>query len=294
MRLRLSLVLVLFAASHFALADDHSDDAAAGSEVQSETPEGDQPADETREVEEVKLELEEIEKLASVSTLAMRPVRIAQVAGSRPEIAKQLGTVVYDKLTRAGFSVIPPAAHDEIRDRINRDLGGIYDPITGRLIEERAKTLIEYQEREYNERYSPDGEVFVAVAVARATFKGNDAVWDGVRAPSTGKDGFLRKFTEGSGIMPALSLYVLIRDAEEKPLFAGGGGIELAAVLTGSGIDRIPPENLLNDQAKIEHAIVLTFEPFDQSADDINALRAEPSAGSDATATSTTDMEQSR
>lgn len=223
------------------------------------------------------LEQEVIDRLAGVTRLSVRPVRITPFARQDDDVSMYLLDRVQSRFDSAGFELIDAERFSEIHDRINRDLGGIYDPMTGRLIDDRAESLKEYVEREYNETYAPQGELFVAVVHVGAAFSGNKARWHGVEQASSGKEGFWANFnTDGRGVMPALSLVVVVQDAAEERLFAAVGGIELASVLSANSLERIPPEELLNDMSRIDEALRLVFEAFDNSVEDVAAARQIP------------------
>lgn len=229
------------------------------------------------------LKPETIATLAKIRTVAMMPVRIDEIAGKRPDVARHCADLVEARLRAAGFAVVPPAAYSEIRDRINHDLGGIYDPVTGRLKEDKAKALAEYLGREFDEKYPHEAVVFSGIVEHAAEFNGFTATWHGVEESSTGgKDGFWDRLNNGVankyGRMPALSLGFVFRGPDDKAIYGSMGGVQLASRI-GKTIERLPPESLLNDPAKIDNAARIAFEDLDASAAQIRQARGEPPAG---------------
>lgn len=229
------------------------------------------------------LEGETLQALGRLGTLALRPVTVAGAVGQRPDVAAEFAARIQRHLEGAGFTVIPATAYGTLYDQLNRDLGGIYDPITGRLKEEQAKALLEHAEREHKRLHPHDAVVFARVAGVLARFNGGKAAWHGVEEPTwDAPKGKLAKFLAGEpasyGTLPALSLAVGIEGPDRKAIYAGVGGIQLLEKLENNLRSApVPQDQLLRDPAVLDRAADIAFRRLDASAQALRDLR---SAGS--------------
>ena len=172
------------------------------------------------------------EILATVKTIGVLPL---VVHGSVPEAARvkeRYEAAVIERLEKAGFTVVAPAAMREVQERLKQTLGGLYDPHTGRPIADKVKAYGEFANNEYLATHKVDATLWIGIVERSARIGGSTAAWDGVRDSADGRStmaGFFAGMLTGvmQGTAPALSFGVTLRDAHGATLYEQVGGLQL-------------------------------------------------------------------
>lgn len=161
------------------------------------------------------------------------------------------------KLTEAGFTVVPPSAYEAIHEFMKRTLGALYDPNTGKPIEERQDLVVRHSLREYIRTHRIDALAYPALITVAANWRENRAEWHGVREASTGREGFWADMAAPSayGTIPALSFRMHILSAYGQLCYLGVGGIQLCSRVAGGRFVDVPTHELLTDSAKNERSV---------------------------------------
>ena len=159
---------------------------------------------------------------SSISVLAMKPIRLAEFS-RKDEVAARYEMLITEQLESAGFTVIP-------------------DPVTGESDPDKVKAVHEHTLNELRAKFSVNGFVAPRIDVAKASWYGNSATWDGVKDETTGKGGFWASLAAANyqGSVPALSLIVPIFDINGDPVYVGRGGIQLFAHFKGGRFIDVP------------------------------------------------------
>jgi hypothetical protein len=101
--------------------------------------------------------------LASVRTIALRPVFGPPKLANREAVVRQFETEVTATLEGAGFRVIPSTAFEQVwRDNARR-LGGVFDVVTGELDDQKFDTCYEYTARELARLHGIDAIAIVSL-----------------------------------------------------------------------------------------------------------------------------------
>jgi hypothetical protein len=191
-----------------------------------------------------------------VMTVALKPIDTAghpydSLVKARYE--KQLS----DKLAQLGFRLIAPSAYARVAEAAAAEVGGIYDPITGKPAPDKAKAAQEVLVRRLRETHAVDAILSAEFTRVGAPYDiQGEAAWDGatqsVFAVPGGWTG--KAYT---GTQSALSLLVRLEDIAGQHLYSRRGGIELTSLfMSGSGdFERLPPEKLLLDEGHTAHAV---------------------------------------
>ena len=189
-----------------------------------------------------------------VMTVALKPVDASahpyeSLVKARYE--KQLS----DRLAKLGFHVIAPSIYARAADAAASEVGGVYDPITGKPVPEKAKAAQQALGRLLRETHAVDAIVSAEFTRVGASYDIQGyAAWDGtsqsVFATAAGWNG--KPYT---GTQSALSLLVRLEDVSGQHLYSKRGGIELTALFINGDFDRLPPEKLLLDGGKMAHAV---------------------------------------
>jgi len=212
------------------------------------------------------------EILAAVKTIGLLPVDVTERVPNTEAVAERYESLVSAQLEQAGFQVVKPAAMREIRDRLKKTLGGLYDPVTGHELPGKVKAFEEYSRSEYLASHKVDATLWVGIIVRRARMSGAGADWDGVSETVTGHSGvggFLTDTFSGnafSGVVPALSVGIVLTDTHEERLYERAGGLQLLEYVRREGNDfaqpHVDPRILMTDPARDARALALALDPL--------------------------------
>jgi hypothetical protein len=209
-----------------------------------------------------------------VKTVAVAQVIVPSNLGVDAAARTKFHPALEDKLRQAGFTVVPAQQVGEIREAKERELGGLFDPQTGKLDEAKLTALMSFVRGELGTRFSADAVLLARVRTVTANFgyaplAGVRAKWDGA-TESLETGGFDKVVSpRGNGTVDALSLLVNIEDLNGSSLYAHAGGIQVLSKLApgagqfgGNPFVQVPKAELLADQARIQQAVSYALGPF--------------------------------
>ena len=212
------------------------------------------------------------ELVAAVKTIGLLPADVTESVPNPDAVAERYESLIGAQLEQAGFQLVKPAAMREIRERLKKTLGGLYDPMTGRELPGKVKAFQEYSRSEYLMSHKVDATLWVGIIVRRARVSGASADWDGVSETATGHSGvggFLTDTFSGnafSGVLPALSVGVVLTDTHDERLYERAGGLQLLEYLRRDGSDyaqpRVDPRALMTDPARDARALAIALDPL--------------------------------
>ena len=212
--------------------------------------------------------------LQRIKRIGLLPPQLPATLTDRSAEATHVEKALTSMLAEAGFTVIGPESYRTIYDRLNRQLGGTYDPRTGKQDAKRASTLKEHALLAYAETERLDGIAEPSVVLTSAQFEplSAQAWWDGVAENSEGKRHKGYGFTgqkanlksPTASVIPAYSLALVIRDTNSQPLYIALGGIQLGAYFQQKWAEGrflfVPEQALLHDFQRLSRAVdVVTY-----------------------------------
>ncbi len=190
--------------------------------------------------------------------------------------SQRIDSLIKAKLDSAGIQVVAAAEYSRIWDRILRQLGGFFDPITGERNEVKFEAARRELLRELRGRFGTDVLLYAELQIVEAVVDGGVAKWDGTRQRVTGAsarilsefratfqdDGFR---SELYGTIDAVSLVLGIDDGDGKELYRHFGGVEVLSTSTlGSGGDT-RSYTLVADEERVAYAVGIVAEPLSQA-----------------------------
>jgi hypothetical protein len=200
------------------------------------------------------------ELFAKVKTIALAPVRIPADIEDQEPVRKKFESLIEAKLREAGFVVIPSSEYEALWKRTTEQMGGVYDPMTGKPDEAKTKAVITHTLRELQRTANAEAVLYSRVQPVVARFFNGMAKWDGTSESVTGAaaTSTLARFlligpqAGTSGTVSALSLVAIINDINDVMMYANGGGIQLTARLSGHSFTPVPRKELFSTE---EHYI---------------------------------------
>jgi hypothetical protein len=221
------------------------------------------------------------------ASLERRPKRVA-ISGVMSGLSKDtafaariamLDSLVDAAVRRQGFAVIPHDTVDALAKWIADSAGGPFDPVTGKRDSARTDSIDTAVRRAIVARLGADLWLQPMVIFETVPFWGGEAKWRGT-AEKTGAMGGVGAIVLGtkSGRIPALSLLVLVEDSTGRPVFGGGGGIQL--IMKANGFAKkpteIPMDSLLADRARNEQAVRYALDSLATRVGVDSAIAARP------------------
>ncbi|MDX8412109.1 MAG: hypothetical protein R8K46_09625 [Mariprofundaceae bacterium] len=166
-------------------------------------------------------------------TIALAPLVDYSDLEPSEQVISKFELLIEKKLSEAGFSVVPSKEYRDIRKRMIEQVGGYFDPETGKRDETKFKTVNEHSLREINRKFNADAVLFPTIVIVKVPFYSGPfqilVEWDGVREQIDTRGGFIRFLDTStkSGTVGALSLVVVIKDITETALYVNRGGIQV-------------------------------------------------------------------
>jgi hypothetical protein len=198
-----------------------------------------------------------------VKRVALAPV-ILPVDLDDPEPVKaKFEALIQAKLREGGFTAVPSQEVDALWKRMKEQLGGFFDPITGKRDEAKFKTAREHLLREVSATTKADAILHPAIQLVKVNFGNSQARWHGT-SESLITGGFWGAFLAGAnnGTTSALSLFVTLEDVNGVELYVNAGGIQLAAKLSGQRFAAVPRNELFADEKRNLAAVNVALNPL--------------------------------
>lgn len=199
-----------------------------------------------------------------VDTVAMMPLQCPDF-DRKEEVSARYEALITERLEAAGFKVIPSEESSSIRNSMIEQMGGMFDPITGQVSEEKRQAVSDHLVQELNAKFDFDAYIVPKIAIVKASWEGNSATWGGVTETVSGKTGFWASFNNSNmfGTIPAMSLVVVLRDkTDSEGYYVGIGGIQLIGhygETFAGGFVQIPESEWFVDQEKDVTAITIAL-----------------------------------
>jgi hypothetical protein len=205
---------------------------------------------------------------AALKKVGMLPMRIPHVVPNRADIARRYESAVAARLRAAGFEVVEADAMREIQANLGKAMGGIFDPMTGEASPEKLDARRKFARSEYLSTYPVDGFVHLFIEEREASSVSMTASWDGVEERVTGQKGF-KNFVSagglGDGVVPALSLALVLEHRDGEDLYGRYGGLQLLSYIRQGFTPKyhnVDPAHLLTDPSRDERALALVLNPL--------------------------------
>jgi hypothetical protein len=197
----------------------------------------------------------------SLRVVALAPVQGPSDLEDKEVLAKFQGTIE-TALAESGLRVILPGEVGPILDSARAKQGGIFDPMTGKRDEERAKAAKAAALAELKARFGADALLRAYLDVRAVRFSADTARWDGVEE-SVATSGWKKLLVSHSGRVPALSVIVALDAMDGRTLYLNGGGLHVIQKIdaAGRGVP-VPQKELFGDDARNWRAVRLAIDPL--------------------------------
>jgi len=215
---------------------------------------------------------------SKIKTIALSPLAVPGDLTDSDPVKAKFESLIQAKLREAGFSVVPSKESGEIFSNMNKQLGGIFDPVTGKRDETKFKAVREHALRELSTKFKADAVLSGGIIAGTARFGGGKASWWGTTESVAMSDGFLAAFQVAnlSGSIRTLSLVVSIENINGGDAYMNMGGIQLAAKLSGGQFVPVPRDKLFASEERIAGAVNYALAPLVRKSAAADAPKAQP------------------
>lgn len=199
-----------------------------------------------------------------IKTIALAPVGVPRDLEDPDQVKAKFEPLIEAKLREAGFTVVPSRETAGIFEKMNKQVGGMFDPVTGKRDEAKFKTLREHTLRELESKFKADAVLYPNIRAGIANFAGGQANWDGASESLATTAGFWGQLGVGQfrGTTGALSLIVTIENIHGVDAYVNAGGIQLISKLSGGNFVRVPRSQLFADEARNTAAANIALGPL--------------------------------
>jgi hypothetical protein len=199
-----------------------------------------------------------------IKTIALAPVGVPRDLEDPDPVKAKFEPLIEAKLREAGFSVVPSRESAEIFDKMNKQLGGIFDPVTGKRDETKFKTVREHALRELSTKFKADAVLYPNIRAGSARFAGGQANWDGTSESLSTTEGFMGMLmvNQFHGTTGALSLMVTIENIHGVDAYVNVGGIQLISKISWGKLVPLPRSQLFADEKRNAVAVNIALGPL--------------------------------
>jgi len=216
------------------------------------------------------------ELFGKVKTIVLAPVRIPAALEDQEPVKAKYESLIDAKLREAGFTVVPSLEYDVLWKRTTEQMGGLFDPMTGKMDEAKVKAVQSHIARELQRTVHADAIVYSTIQPVTIRFVNGVARWDGAEEsiddykPNNAVDRILfsGRYGGATGTVTALSLITIIDDVNGVTMYANSGGIQLLALWAGRSLGSagnfvpVPRKDLFAGDDRYTKPVNLALNPL--------------------------------
>lgn len=197
---------------------------------------------------------------ASIHTVCVGSIVSELQFEGKAERLAAFEVILVEEALRSGWTVVEPARFVALAREVETAGGGSFDPVTGEKDVAKARSLSAEVRGKAREKLGCDGFLYPSLAMVRASWADGVAVWDGIRQSMGGG-------WNAYGYLPALSLWLRLKDFDDREVFFGTGGVQVLSNLQSTGFFQqdfvtISEQSVLADPAHMHAAAVAALAPF--------------------------------
>lgn len=215
---------------------------------------------------------------SKIKTIALAPVGVPRDLEDPDPVRAKFESLIEAKLREAGFSVVPSRDSAGLFETMNKQLGGMFDPVTGKRDETKFKTVREHFLREAQTKFKADAVLYPNIRTGPARFAGAQASWDGTTESLAVTEGFWGLLSVGNvqGTTAALSLSVTIEDIHGVDAYLNWGGIQLISKVSYGKFVPVPRSQLFVDEKRNAAAVSIALGPLARNPAPAGDSKAQP------------------
>lgn len=200
----------------------------------------------------------------STEIIAIAPLVFPVELSASKQRISQFESLVANKLSKAGFSVVRSHEYRDIWERENQLLGGCFDPVTGTIDQAKYRSVQERTCQQLEKKFNADAILFLEILAVKANFWQFRAEWDGAEESFDDRQGLVKFFDTSTtrGTVGALSIKATIKDMDGIALYVNQGGIQVLSRYGSGGFSPVPVNELLTNEERNVGAVDIALEPL--------------------------------
>lgn len=204
-------------------------------------------------------------------TIALMPLIVPAGMTDPDPVKVTFESLIEARLREAGFLIVPSGEFAEIFKRMTEQVGGYFDPVTGKLDEVKYNTVQKHTYEELRTKWDADALFIPSIQIFKVNWRigrspfPSKVSWHGTSESISSYAAVLLDSIIGirrSGTVPALSLTVCIQDLNGVDQYSHYGGIQLMAKLSGDKFSPVPREKLFTDEERNTKAVDIALGPL--------------------------------
>lgn len=210
------------------------------------------------------------EFLTKVKTIALAPLTVPGDLEDAERVKDKYESLISLKLEERGFAIIPSKEFQVVYKKTMEQMGGVFDPMTGKLDESKGEALQTHTLRELQRTTHTDAVLYPRLYPFTVKHVKGVAIWDGVSEPIKGArvDSWIDRYIAAIGVggaygtVTALSLVVVVVDIDAVKMYANSGGVQLLAHFDGVDFKSVTRAELLPSEDYYAKSINLALGPL--------------------------------
>ena len=204
-----------------------------------------------------------------VKRVALRPLRLPDGTPDAERVRSEFERLIAAELERRGYAVVPSSAFRETWLRFATDLGGVFDPVTGRPDPQREELAWQHTARELERSQNVD-----AVLAAEIAFDVMPAgigfwYWEAAEQPLRWRGhNLLSAPNQQPQRVEGAYLGALIFDPARVPLYDIRFPLAWSRVYLAGGYEERPTRELYADHENNQETVQRLLESLDRKAGD--------------------------
>src|SRR5581483_11488989 len=205
------------------------------------------------------------DEIRAVSTIALVSAVLIP-SPNRDALLASIESLATAKLVAAGFTVLPTGETERLGQRAVDQIGGYFDPKTGKPDPAKQKAVFEFVRRELRASHHADAMLFCDLGSTIAKFQRGIAYWNGM-SEDVSSGGFWNNLaaSDWNGNVAAASVYASLQDLEGRVLYYDAGGIEILSHISDGQFVDVPENERLTHPERIVRAVDIALGPLVQA-----------------------------
>lgn len=204
---------------------------------------------------------------SKTTTVALLPITLPEGVEDPEPVKAKFESLIEAKLHEAGLSIVKSKETDAVWNQMKEQMGGFFDPITGKIDEEKKKSAKEHARRELNMKFNADAVLIPSIQIVNAQFDGGWAKWNGVQESIAlgspwSLSAFLGMTGAYSGTVGALSLVVFMEDIDGVEMYFNAGGIQVLQKLSFGKFVSVPENEFFVNEERNSSAVNIALGPL--------------------------------
>jgi len=201
--------------------------------------------------------------LSRVKTVAVAPLRMDDEIPNATQAKQDYDALIVSELNSVGFQTVPSTDYEQTFNRLRDEVGGFFDPNTGKADKEKFKKVQELCRRELATKFHADAVLYPTMEVYSISFARDWAVWCGTKESASDASWLEQAFVgTHSGTIPALTLCIGLYDIDGNKMYSRCAGVQLLDKVRGFGFRKVPDERILTDAQRNANAVTFAFGPL--------------------------------